>query len=568
MNHHLPELGRVMRTDFVVVRQGERPDGRGDERRVRFVRAGTDYYHVPEGGDETAVLPAGAKVPVVPHDAPLADAARSLSRSQLLLVAKDGEPIGYAAAADMLRAAIDSYRLLRAYFDTTLRAAEGALTLIDEEGRVAEWTDEAERLFAIAKDDIVGKPAAAFFREDALQSLRTLRTGESVRRKRHRPRPDLFSLINADPVRLDGRIVGAVAVESDITTQVRMQQELQHMTSKVHHLRREVARLDPSVDPFLPIRGTSRAILDCIETVRKIAATKATALITGESGTGKELFAKAIHDLREGRDAPFIAINCGAIPHALFESELFGYEKGAFSGADPKGKKGKIELAEGGTLFLDEIGEMPLDLQVKLLRVLQEKTYFPVGGSRLLRADCRIVAATNRDLKAMIADGKFREDLYYRLNVVTLDIPPLRGRKEDIAHLAQSFLHEFSLQYDRPVEVFPDDVVRELIAYDWPGNVRELRNAIERLVVFSSGGELSRDHLPAAVLGRAAVFPAADRPLPPPDRDGSYQDKLDAYEKRLLADALEREGGNKLALAKRLGISRATLYNKLKRLGL
>lgn len=573
VKHRLPELDQLLKTDFAIVRRSGTNVGSEAAGAVRFLQAETHYYLLPGGA--AASLPAdeifrtaAEKVPVVRRSTPLAEAVSAVSGSFLLVAGEDGEPVGYVTAADLLRAVAESYRHLQAYFETTLRTAEIALTLINEEGRVAEWTEEAERIFSIGKDDIVGKPASAFFPEDRLQSLRTLRTGESVYRKQHRPRSDLFVLINANPIVLDGRIVGAVAVESDITTQIRMQQELLHMSSKVHHLRQEVARLDASGDPFLPIKGTSRAIRQCIETIRKIAAAKATVLITGESGTGKELFAKAIHDAREGRDAPFVAINCGAIPSALFESELFGYERGAFSGADPKGKKGKIELAKGGTLFLDEIGEMPLDLQVKLLRVLQEKTYFQVGGTRLLQADCRIVAATNRDLKTMIAEGKFREDLYYRLSVVTLDIPPLRSRKEDIIVLAQSFLHELSLQYDRQIDVFPHEVVADLIEYDWPGNVRELRNAIERLVIFSSGGEVKRDYLPAAVLREGAARSRLPRADTAAGDDDSFQDMLDAYEKQLIAQALEQVGGNKLALAKRLGISRATLYNKMKRLGL
>lgn len=402
--------------------------------------------------------------------------------------------------------------------------------------------------------------------------------------------------------------MGAVAAEVDITTEIRLHQELLHMTSKVQHLEKAVARLRPELDPFARIKGSSLVIKQCMETIRKISTTSATVLILGESGTGKELFAKAIHDLRELQTAPFIAINCGAIPASLFESELFGYEKGAFSGADPKGKKGKIELAEGGTLFLDEIGEMPLELQVKLLRVLQERSYFPVGGTRMKQANCRIIAATNQNLLSMIARNQFREDLYYRLNVINLVIPPLRMRKEDIYELTQTFLQEFSLLYNRHIELVPPEVFKLLFQYDWPGNVRELRNVIERLTILTTDGEVKQEYLPDTLtslimqeqsevqLNSGIHSHAYSKNQQRQDLAGAepeqeprtvanadeldhsddselvsnvtYQQKLDTYEAKLLIQYLKAAGGNKRTLAKQLGISRATLYNRMKRLGL
>ncbi|PQP83156.1 sigma-54-dependent Fis family transcriptional regulator [Paenibacillus sp. PCH8] len=542
-------------------------------------------------------------VPVVSASVGLVEVIPLFAKSPFLLIANDhGEWEGYIAVSDVLHAVLHAHRLMEAYFETTLETAGSALTLINEEAKVTYWTSGAEHVFSISKNDIIGKPAADFFPPDRLQSLKTLHTGETVYRKQHQPRPDLFALINARPVLLDGRIVGAVAAEVDITTEIRLHQELLHMTSKVQHLEKAVARLRPDMDPFARIKGSSPVIHQCLETIRKISTTSATVLILGESGTGKELFAKAIHDLREPQTAPFIAINCGAIPASLFESELFGYEKGAFSGADPKGKKGKIELAEGGTLFLDEIGEMPLELQVKLLRVLQEKSYFPVGGTRMKQADCRIIAATNQNLLRMIARNQFREDLYYRLNVINLVIPPLRMRKEDIYELTQTFLQEFSLLYNRHIELVPPEVFKLLFQYDWPGNVRELRNVIERLTILTTDGEVKPEYLPDTLtpislqeqseiqltsgihsypgstdeqlqhsMGTETdqVNPVAatvgDPDLAP---SVSYQQQLDTYEAQLLLQYLEAAGGNKRTLAKQLGISRATLYNRMNRLGL
>ncbi|MEK3922950.1 sigma 54-interacting transcriptional regulator [Paenibacillus sp. FSL K6-2393] len=544
----------------------------------------------------------------IPSSTSLVDAFSLFDTSSYLFIQDDGPLLGYIAVSDVLHAMMHAHRLIEAYFETTLETAGSALTLINEDAKVAYWTTGAEHVFSISKKDIIGQPAADFFPPDRLQSLKTLYTGETVYRKQHQPRPDLFALINARPVQLDGHIVGAVAAEVDITTEIRLHQELLHMTSKVQHLEKAVARLRPELDPFARIKGSSLVIKQCLETIRKISTTSATVLILGESGTGKELFAKAIHDLRELQTAPFIAINCGAIPASLFESELFGYEKGAFSGADPKGKKGKIELAEGGTLFLDEIGEMPLELQVKLLRVLQEKSYFPVGGTRMKQADCRIIAATNQNLLSMITRNQFREDLYYRLNVINLVIPPLRMRKEDIYELTQTFLQEFSLLYNRHIELVPPEVFKLLFQYDWPGNVRELRNVIERLTILTTDGEVKQEYLPdtltsltmqeqsevqltsgihsyANIENQQRQDSAGAEPEQEPrtvanvdELDTSddselisgvtYQQKLDTYEAQLLIQYLKAAGGNKRTLAKQLGISRATLYNRMKRLGL
>lgn len=579
MKHRLPSVEQLIRTDCIIV-------DLTDPAAIRdaLVTAGCTPVFVRVETGKYGLLPSSAADPVqniqdilihvetINADEPLTKASAAFTCCSWAIVQRNGKAVGYLSAQDMVDALVQAHRMLEAYFTTTLNTLDPdvAITLIDEEGRVAVWTSGAEHIFSIPREDIIGKPASDFFPVDRLQSLRTLETGQPAHKMQHRPRHDLFVLINSNPVTLEDRIIGAVAAETDLTTQMRLHQELLQMTSKVHHLQKEVAMLSPAGDPFQHIKGTSRAIKNSIETIKKISSTKATVLIQGESGTGKELFAKAIHESREPANAPFIAINCGAIPAALFESELFGYERGAFSGADPKGKKGKIELARGGTLFLDEIGEMPLDLQVKLLRVLQERSYFPVGGTQLHRADCRIIAATNRDLKRMIADGSFREDLYYRLNVVTLDVPPLRERKEDIYELTQSFLHEFSLVYGRHIHSFTPEVFEDLLRYDWPGNIRELRNTIERLVIFSTEGEIRREYLPDHMYsGDKSPQPGEGNDTgTTPINGAAYQARLDEYERKLLLEALAAVNGNKYTLAKQLGISRATLYNKLKRLNL
>ncbi|MGD8191494.1 sigma-54 interaction domain-containing protein [Brevibacillus ginsengisoli] len=499
--------------------------------------------------------------PTVSLASSLAQAIPLLWQSRLVLVTNEhGETVGYVSQHEALPAVFRAYEYLEAYFETMIKTMDASISVIDESGNVVVWTEGAEQIFSIKANEIIGKPITDFFPMDMLQTIKTLKTGESVYRRQHQPREDIFVLINTNPIQLHDQIIGAVAAETDITSQVRLNQELLNATKKVHHLQQEMAKLSPSTDPFQSIKGTSHAIKRIKGLIQKLKGTEVTVLILGESGVGKELFAKAVHDVREEPGTPFVAINCGAIAPSLFESELFGYEKGAFSGADQKGKKGMIELARGGTLFLDEVGEMPLDMQVKLLRVLQEKKYYPVGGTRQIDADFRVVAATNKNLEDLIKEGKFREDLYYRLNVVTLHIPPLRERIEDAIELAHYFLYEFSLRYNRPIQALSPNLMQSLLEHDWPGNIRELRNTIERVVVFSTDGVIKEEDLPSSFQNNPK-----HPPLPTSEELLSLQEELEEHERRVIIRAIELEKGNKLAAAKRLGISRATLYNKIKK---
>jgi DNA-binding NtrC family response regulator len=319
---------------------------------------------------------------------------------------------------------------------------------------------------------------------------------------------------------------------------------------------------------------------------RRVAASEATVLVTGESGAGKEVVARAVHAQSKRAKMPFIAVNCGAIPEALLESELFGHVKGAFTGAT-QARVGRFGAADGGTLLLDEIGELPLHLQVKLLRVLQDRAYTAVGASAAQPADVRVIAATNRDLEAMVAAGQFREDLFYRLNVLTINVPPLRERGDDILQLARTFLRRAAAAEGRGLLSFDDDVALCLRRYAWPGNVRELEHAITRATVLASGNRLTLADLPIKV--RAAFFDPApdvtreegldtDRGAPPPPIAGvetpevgeeglDLNATLESVERRLIYDALERTGGNKNRAAALLRIRRTTLVEKLKRLG-
>ncbi len=480
-------------------------------------------------------------------------------------------PVGCITAAQMLGFLHNSYNQLKAFYETVTQTTDASITVIDKNERVRTWTEGAEKIFSVNHQDIIGQPITDFFDHKKLEILQSLHEGKSIVSQHHQPRSDLFVLINSNPVYFNGQIIGAVVSETDITNQVVLNEKLFNMSNEVHRLEQEVAKYKDASDPFNSIKGKSDALQRTVHLARKVCSVKSTVLILGESGVGKEVFAKAIHEVSEEPNAPFISINCGAIPASLFESELFGYERGAFSGADNKGKKGKIELAKGGTLFLDEVGEMPLEMQVKLLRVLQERKYYRVGGEKEIDIDFRIIAATNRDLQELMKEGKFREDLYYRLNVVSLHIPPLRERKEDIIELTHYFLNDFSLSYQRPIHEFPPEVIHELLRYDWPGNIRELRNVVERLIVFTTDGVIKRDYLPFSTNGisfentpkiASNVRKESDVTILP------LREEMDQHEKKVIEKALKILDGNKLECAKQLGITRATLYNRLKRLGL
>ena len=308
--------------------------------------------------------------------------------------------------------------------------------------------------------------------------------------------------------------------------------------------------------------GLSEALVDVYRVIDRVADTQCTILITGESGTGKELVAKAVHKQSQRASKPFVAINCGAIPEALLESELFGHARGAFTGAHAN-KVGRIALAEGGTLFLDEIGEMPLSLQVKLLRVLQAREYSPVGDNRTLKADVRIVAATNVNLEAAVLAGTFREDLFYRLNVIHLAVPALRERSEDVPLLAQHFLNKAKEKVGKGGALEISRAAAQLLAeYQWPGNVRELENTIERAVLLCAGPSIDPKDLPQRVCGLGTEKRITPRL---PDTGIDLRNAVESFENQLIRQALERTKWNKKQAATLLGLNRTTLVEMLKR---
>jgi len=366
-----------------------------------------------------------------------------------------------------------------------------------------------------------------------------------------------------------GTIENAVeAMKSGATDFLLKPFSLDHLTAvvqkslEVRALRDENRQLKEELGrryEFDNIRGRSAPMQEIFATISRVAPTRATVLLAGESGVGKDLIARAIHFHSPRRDRPFVKINCTAIPENLMESELFGYEKGAFTGA-AQSKPGKFELADTGTVLLDEIGDVPASIQVKLLRVLQEREIERLGSNKTLHVDVRVIAATNQDLRAALEQGTFREDLYYRLNVVPISIPPLRARRDDIPFLAEHFVKAMGAENGSPVQSLTDAAIKKLVEYHWPGNVRELQNVIERSLVLGSGDTLDADDIKLETAPRPRAQ-TGEHLLP----DGMT---LDEYEQSIIREALQRAEGNKSQAARLLGLTRNALRYRLTQMGL
>jgi PAS domain S-box-containing protein len=425
--------------------------------------------------------------------------------------------------------------------------ADGVFT-VDREWRITSFNRAAERITGVHRDEAIGAQCCDVFRASICGSgcaLKfTLSTGEPVV---NRAIMILDSKGHKVPVRIStavlrdqkGHIVGGVETFRDL--------------SQVDELRKQLEGRFSLGD----IIGRSRTMRDLFGLLPAVAASDSTVVIHGASGTGKELFARAIHDLSPRQGRPFVAINCGALPDTLLESELFGHKAGAFTDAKSD-KPGRFAVAEGGTVFLDEIGDISPAMQVRLLRVLQEKVYEPLGGVKPVMADVRIVVATHRDLAKLVDDGSFREDLYYRINVIRLELPSLRERREDIPLLVDHFIGRFNRLQGKDVVGVSDEVLAVLMKHDYPGNARELENIIERAFVLCRGGMIELGHLPPE-LGREVMS------SPPSTATGLTLRELESLH---ITDALRRNEGNRKAAAEELGIHPSTLFRKIKDLGI
>ena len=431
---------------------------------------------------------------------------------------------------------------------------------VDQEGRITSFNRAAERITGWTRKEVIGNLCARVFRATHCEHSCFLRKSidkgeehrdEEVRIRTRDGREVLVSVSTANLEDPEGRVVGGVEMFRDL--------------SMLAELRRQIHGSYTSDD----IVTKSPGMQGVRELVRLVARSSSTALIEGEQGTGKELVARAIHNLGARRDKPFVAVNCGALPDTLAESELFGYRKGAFTDAR-RDKPGRFALAEGGTLFLDEIGEISPALQVKLLRVLQEREYTPLGAVRSEKADVRILAATNKDLAAEVGHGRFRQDLFFRLNVIRVSLPPLRARTEDVPLLADHFIKKFNATQGRRMTGISERALAALMHYDYPGNVRELENAIEHAFVVCGGNVIEREDLPPHLLGErlvpvgAAPAPAGAAVEPGDESLGPLQ----SAEVIAIREALDRHRGTRTRAAEDLGVSRNTLWRKMRRYGI
>lgn len=421
--------------------------------------------------------------------------------------------------------------------ETIINSINYGVLAIDHTGAVTAMNIEAARLFNLAKDGWAAAESSFIQRLWECMATRERQIGVVERIGR-----DCTIAVSFQPVVVSGEVAGAVATFQLID----QLQELEQKTRQELSLHGRIARAS-----FLDIETRTPAMHKVIEEAKRFAGYNSTVLILGETGAGKEYFAQAIHQASPRRNGPFVAVNCAAIPETILESELFGHVEGAFTGAKKGGKTGLFEQAHGGTIFLDEIGEMSDSLQARLLRVLQEHQVYRVGDDRVIPVDIRVIAATNRNLQAMMAGQKFRADLYYRLAVLTVSIPPLRARKEDIGLFVRSFIANFNQKFHTSVKYIEPQGIDLLAQYDWPGNIRELHNIIERLVVLAT----------APVITREEVWSCLKSLLPDP---GQPPADLKDFETLAIREALAKTGGNRQQAARLLGIGRSTLWRKLR----
>ncbi|NLZ92563.1 MAG: sigma 54-interacting transcriptional regulator [Firmicutes bacterium] len=443
---------------------------------------------------------------------------------------------------------------------TIINSVQDAISVVDENGNGILFNNAYLQVTGLKEADVLNKPAAVDIVEGESVHLKVLETGKPVRGvpmkvgryKRH-------VMVSCAPLYIHNKLRGSVGIIHDVSEVRALSDELQRAKQKVRQLEAKYS--------FDDIIGESPVIKQAVQLAKVAAATPATVLLRGEGGTGKELFAHAIHHASPRRGQQFIRVNCSAFPEGLLESELFGYSEGAFTGARKQGKKGIFEEASGGTIFLDEIGTMPLSLQAKILRVLQEGEIIRIGEARPLTVDVRVIAATNADLEKLIAEGKFREDLYYRLNVFPIYIPALVERKADIPLLAEHYLHVLGEDYNRPGAKLTPDAAKMLQDYHWPGNVRELKNVMARALI-----NLNKDE--KLVEKRHLMFSLSTPHQSDSERgahfyQGETLSEMHAkWEKNILQNVLQSAKGNKTEAARRLGISVRNLYNKLEKYGI
>ncbi len=430
---------------------------------------------------------------------------------------------------------------------------------INNKGIVILWNKFMEERYSIKASEIIGNHISKYLKNTISERIliekrrmNEIYYSEELGQK--------YGLVDANPIYIKNKFMGVVCTEVDITEAKILSSKLEKAKETLNYLQDEVKRL--SNKSFEKILGNSYKLEQSKEIAKRVAKTSSNILVLGESGTGKEIFSRAIHDYSE-RSGQFIPINCSAIPQELFESEFFGYEAGSFTGANKKGKMGIFELAKDGTVFLDEVGELPLNMQAKLLRVLQEKEVRRIGGEKLIKINCRIICATNRNLKELVKYGKFREDLYYRLNVVEINLPPLRERKEDLDILIHNFINEICAQNHKPYITITKQAMLVLKNYEWKGNIRELKNTIESLVVLSRDNIINVEDLPQIILQSYTEEDNIDI-----EESFDLVKETEILERKMIQKALKKCKGNKSKASKILNIPRPTLCYKINKYNL
>ena len=447
--------------------------------------------------------------------------------------------------------------MLQAIFHST----QDAISVVDENGIGVMINPAYTKLTGLSDKDILGKICTVDIAEGDSIHLQVLKTRQPVKNARLKVGPSRKEVLaDAAPMIVDGELRGSVAVLHDIT-------EIKRLTYELDQAKQIIRKLEAKYT-FADIIGEDEKLLSAMEKARKAAVTPVTVILRGESGTGKELFAHAIHNNSNRKNRQFVRVNCAAISENLLESELFGYEEGAFTGARKGGKKGLFEHANGGTIFLDEIGEISLNTQAKLLRVLQEKEFVRVGGNESITIDVRVIAATNLDLEKAVKDGKFRQDLYYRLNVFPIMIPPLRQHKKDIPLLVRHLIKKYNQEYGRFVQDISPNALKILSSLDWKGNVRELENFIGRAMINMKFNEviIRTSHLPiieGKVQTKSIQDDLEDEAFPAMDK--TLEEVLEESEKKYIMNVLKELGGNRTRTAEHLDISIRNLYYKMKK---
>ena len=459
---------------------------------------------------------------------------------------------------------ITNLKQIKSLLSAVIQSTQDAISVVDQFGNGLLINPAYTRLIGFSEQDIIGRPATVDIAEGESVHLEVLRTKKPVTNARMKVGPMKRPVIvNGAPVIVDGELKGSVAVIRDVS-------EIMQLTDELERIKSIVRGFEPKYS-FDDVVTESPLMIQAVEQAKRVSTTPVTVLLRGESGTGKELFAHAIHRASPRRSKPFVRVNCASLPKSLLESELFGYVEGAFTGARKGGRKGLFQEADGGTLFLDEIGVMDLSAQASLLRVLQEKEIMRIGDSKPTPVDVRVIAATNVPLEQMVASGNFREDLYYRLNVIPIFIPPLRQRPEDFPGLCSHLLRKLNQSYGRSVTGVDDGVMRTLKSHKWPGNVRELENVLGRAIINMKYQDeiIGVEHLPPLGWGVYRPHQAPETSTGSADcQIGTLRKAVERAEFESIRRALEETSYNKTRAAKLLDISIRSLYYKMQKYGL